>query len=184
MGWQRSHCYISGGCLLSLSLCRRGFQDLVKVRPSSLFILCGCISSSMASLISQSTYPVLAEKRFVSCSLLIWSWLMLCSTTADLSVCASRTCLLCSLRCLELNHDSSTCLAHNTVTISTQLPHRLVRTKEHTVVPVHTIKACEMWNYSSLIFNLGTTWRRVISFTLQPFHPQKRTLVPSEKEAW
>jgi hypothetical protein len=31
-----------------------------------------------------------------------------------------------------------------------------------------------MWNYSSLIFDLGTTWRRVISFTLQPFYPQKR----------
>ena len=29
-----------GGCLLSLSLCRRGFQDLLKVRPSSLLMLC------------------------------------------------------------------------------------------------------------------------------------------------
>jgi len=28
---------VAGGCLLSLSLCRRGFQDLLKVRPSSLF---------------------------------------------------------------------------------------------------------------------------------------------------
>jgi len=42
-----------------LSLCRRGFQDLLKVRPSSVFILCGCISSSIASLMSRSTYPCL-----------------------------------------------------------------------------------------------------------------------------
>ena len=34
-------------------------------------------------------YPVF-EESFVSCSLIIWSWLMLCSATADLSVCASR----------------------------------------------------------------------------------------------
>jgi hypothetical protein len=33
----------------------------------------------------------------VSCSLIIWSWLMICSATADSSVCASRICLLCSL---------------------------------------------------------------------------------------
>jgi len=37
----QNYCVI-GGCLLSLSLCIRGFQDLLKVRPSSLFILCGC----------------------------------------------------------------------------------------------------------------------------------------------
>jgi hypothetical protein len=30
-------------CLLSLILCRRGFQDLLNVRPSSLLMLCGCI---------------------------------------------------------------------------------------------------------------------------------------------
>jgi hypothetical protein len=35
--------YVSGGCLLSLSICRRGFQDLLRVRPSSLFMLCGCV---------------------------------------------------------------------------------------------------------------------------------------------
>jgi hypothetical protein len=47
----------------SLSLCRRGFQDLLKVRPPSLLTLCGCISSSVASLMSRSMYPVLAERR-------------------------------------------------------------------------------------------------------------------------
>ena len=88
----QNYCVI-GGCLLSLSLCRRGFQDLLKVRPSSLFILCGCISSSIASLMSRSMYPVLAEGS----SLIMWSWLILCSATADLSGYASLICLLCSL---------------------------------------------------------------------------------------
>ena len=60
-------------CLLSLSVCRRGFQDLLKVRPSSLFTLCWCISSSVASLMSRAMYPVLAERSFVFCSLIIWS---------------------------------------------------------------------------------------------------------------
>ena len=41
MRWQISNCCISGGCLLSLSPCRRGFQDLLKISPSSLFMLCG-----------------------------------------------------------------------------------------------------------------------------------------------
>ena len=92
----QNYCVV-GGCLLSLSLCRRGFQDLLKVRPSSLLILCGCISSSIASLMSQSMYPVLAERSFVSCSLIMWPWLMLCSATADLLGCASLICLSCSL---------------------------------------------------------------------------------------
>jgi hypothetical protein len=39
-------------------------------------------------------YPVLAERSFVSCSLMMWSWLMLCSTTADLSGCASLMCIM------------------------------------------------------------------------------------------
>ena len=93
-GWQFKTIVVVDGCLLSLSLCRRGFQDLFKVRPSSLFILCGCISSSVASLMSRSMYLVLAERSFVSCSLIMWSWLILCST-ADLSGCASLICLLC-----------------------------------------------------------------------------------------
>jgi hypothetical protein len=79
----QNYCVV-GGCLLALSLCRMGFQDLLKVRPSSLLILCGCISSSIASLISRSMYPVLAERSFVPCNLMMWSWLMLCSATADL----------------------------------------------------------------------------------------------------
>ena len=62
MGWQGSNYCVLGGSLLTLSLCRRGFQDLLKVRPSSLLMLCGCISSSVASLMSRSMYPVLPEK--------------------------------------------------------------------------------------------------------------------------
>jgi hypothetical protein len=56
----QNYCVV-GGCLLSLSLCRRGFQDLLKVRTSSLFILCGCISSSIASLsflVTQLTHNI------------------------------------------------------------------------------------------------------------------------------
>jgi len=51
----QNYCVVDG-CLLSLSLCRSGFQDLLKVRPSSLFIFCGCISSSIASL--KKTYNI------------------------------------------------------------------------------------------------------------------------------
>ena len=103
MGWGKSNYCVSGGCLLSVSVCRRGIQDLLKGMPSSLFMLCGYISSSMASLMSRSTYPVLAVRSFVSCSLIIWTWLMVCPATADLSVCASRICLLCSLTPIWIN---------------------------------------------------------------------------------
>jgi hypothetical protein len=75
-----------------LSLFRRGFQDLLNVSPSSPFMVCGCTSSSMDSLTGRSMYPGFAES-----SLIIWSWLMLCSATVDISVCASLVCLLCSL---------------------------------------------------------------------------------------
>jgi len=71
----QNYCVV-GGCLLSLSLCRRVFHDLLKVRPCSLFILCGCFSSSIASLMSRSMHPVLAERSLVYCSLMMWSWLM------------------------------------------------------------------------------------------------------------
>ena len=81
------------GFLLSLSMCKRGFHDFLRVRPSSLLMLCGCISSSMASLMSHSMYPVFAARSFVSCSFISCSWLMLRSATVDLSVCASLMCL-------------------------------------------------------------------------------------------
>jgi len=75
----QNYCVV-GGCLLSLRLCRRGFQDLLKVRPSSLFILCGCISCSIASLTTRSMYPVFAERSFLFCSLIsefLWDTLNL-----------------------------------------------------------------------------------------------------------
>ena len=57
----KSHYYVVGGCLLSLSLCNSGFHDLLRDRPSSLLMLCGCISISIASLMRRSMYPVFAE---------------------------------------------------------------------------------------------------------------------------
>ena len=90
------NCYVSCDCLLTLRMCRMGFQDLLKFRLSSLFVLQGCISSSMASLMSRSIYSVLAERSFVSCSLTTWSRLTLYSA-ADLSVCVGHMCLVCSL---------------------------------------------------------------------------------------
>ena len=70
---------------------------LLKFRPSYLFMLFGCISSWMDYPMSRSMCPALAERNFVSCSLIIRLWSMLFAATADLSVCASRTWLLCSL---------------------------------------------------------------------------------------
>jgi hypothetical protein len=51
---------------LSLSLCRSGFQAVLRISPSSLFILFGCIFISMASLMRRSEYPVFAERSLVS----------------------------------------------------------------------------------------------------------------------
>jgi len=59
------NCCVSEGSLLSLSMCRCGFQDLLKVRPSSLFMLCRFISNSVASLMSQPMYPVFAERSIL-----------------------------------------------------------------------------------------------------------------------
>ena len=68
-----------------LDLCKSGFRDLLRARPSSVLMLCGCISISIASLMRQSMHPVFAERSSVSCSLMMWSCLKLCSATADLS---------------------------------------------------------------------------------------------------
>ena len=50
----KSYCYVAGGCLLSLSLCNSSFYDLLRDRLSSLLILSGCISISIASLMMRS----------------------------------------------------------------------------------------------------------------------------------
>jgi len=51
-GWD--HCGVIGGCLLFLSLCSSGFQDLLILKPPSLLMLLGCICISMASLMRRS----------------------------------------------------------------------------------------------------------------------------------
>ena len=65
---QWSNYCVSGGSLFSLSRCRRDFQDLPTVGPSSLFTLCRCISSWMASLLSRFMYPFFRERSFLSFS--------------------------------------------------------------------------------------------------------------------
>ena len=49
--------YVSGGCLPTLSMCRRGFQDLLKVRPSSLFMLCWVFALCSLFLYSDKPPP-------------------------------------------------------------------------------------------------------------------------------
>ena len=83
---------------------------MIKIRPSSLLMMCGCISSSIASLISRSMYPILTERSFVSCTLIMWSWLMLCSATADLSGCASQSYM--SMVLFDSELDGSTALSN------------------------------------------------------------------------
>ena len=51
-GWD--HCSALDGCLLFLSLCSSGFQDLLRFNPPSLLMLLGCNSISMASLMRRS----------------------------------------------------------------------------------------------------------------------------------
>ena len=58
--FSRSECkwyLFSDGFLLSLSMFKWDCHDLLEVRPSSLLILCGCISSSMAPIGSSQLWP-------------------------------------------------------------------------------------------------------------------------------
>jgi hypothetical protein len=61
---------------LFLSMCNRGFQDLLSVRSSSLFMLNGCISISMAALMRRSMHLVLTERSLVSCSLMVKNYII------------------------------------------------------------------------------------------------------------
>jgi hypothetical protein len=75
----------AGGFLRTLREWISGFHDRLRQRPSSLFMLFGCSSISVASLICRSMYLDLVDRILV-----FWSWircprLMLCSATADLS---------------------------------------------------------------------------------------------------
>jgi hypothetical protein len=49
-----AHYWVSGVRLFSLILCRSGFHVLLRCSPCSLFMLCGCISILMASLMRRS----------------------------------------------------------------------------------------------------------------------------------
>jgi hypothetical protein len=62
-----------------------GFHELLNVNPSSLLILFVWSSSSMASLIRRSWYPVFWANTFVSWDLILRSKFMLCCAIADLS---------------------------------------------------------------------------------------------------
>jgi hypothetical protein len=63
----------------------RGFRDLFRQKPSSLFIMLGRSSISITSLTMRSMYLGLVEKMAVWCSWLRWPYLILCSATANLS---------------------------------------------------------------------------------------------------
>jgi hypothetical protein len=58
-----------GGFLRSFREQRRGFHDLLRQKPSSLFILLGWSSISIASLMMPSMYLGLVERMVVLCKL-------------------------------------------------------------------------------------------------------------------
>jgi hypothetical protein len=66
----------------------RGFHDLLKQKPSSLFILLGWSSISIVSLIMRSMYLGLVERMVVFCSWMRCPKLMLCLPPAYLLVLA------------------------------------------------------------------------------------------------
>jgi hypothetical protein len=43
---------------------------------------------------------------------------------------------------------------------------------------IHALKMYGKWNYTSIILNLGTRWRWVVSFTPLSLYPKKRPPVP------
>ena len=92
--WASHHYW--GGCLLSQRRRIRGLHDPCKARPSSLFILFGWSSNSVASLVSLSMESDMIERVQVSWNLMRWSWLKLCSATANLCGCPSCMCWSCS----------------------------------------------------------------------------------------
>jgi hypothetical protein len=67
----------------------RGFHDqLGRWRPSSLLVLLGCSSISVAFLIIQYMYIDLVERMVVFWSWIQWPRLMLCLSMADVSGCS------------------------------------------------------------------------------------------------
>ena len=73
-----------------LKACAEGVSMICLRSGHHLYPYCvGAFPVQLASLMTWSMYPVFTES-FVSCSLIIGSWLMLCSAAADLSVCVSH----------------------------------------------------------------------------------------------
>jgi hypothetical protein len=73
----------------------RGYErhpDLLRQNPTSLFILLGWSSISMASLTMRSMYRVFMARTEVSWNRMLCPESMQCSATADLSGCSSRMC--------------------------------------------------------------------------------------------
>lgn len=67
-----------------------GLHDLLKIRPSFLFMLLGWFCSSM-------TLSMKVDFHLLECSWMQWLCLDLCSATADFSDCPSWMCRLCSV---------------------------------------------------------------------------------------
>ena len=68
--------------MLSLSMWRTGIQD-----QSILSIHVACVHFHFIGFPHELVHMVLVERSFVSCSLRMWSCLILCCATAELSVC-------------------------------------------------------------------------------------------------
>ena len=103
--WASHHCW--GGCLLSVRRRMGGFHDPLKARPSSVFILFGWISNSVASLFGLFMESDMVERIQVSWKLMRWSWLKLCSATANLCGCPSRMFWLCSFILVSVDRPDS-----------------------------------------------------------------------------
>jgi hypothetical protein len=88
-GGTRDTCQVAVGLLcvewfarFYLSVCRRGFQALLRIRPSSRFMLFGCISISMASLMRIFIYSVSYYSSVIlrAITALFWLCLLHCIT--------------------------------------------------------------------------------------------------------
>jgi hypothetical protein len=66
-----------------LSSRMRGFYDLLRDKPSSLLLLSGWSSMSIASLMIRSMHLDFLARILVLCRWIRWPRLMLCSATAD-----------------------------------------------------------------------------------------------------
>lgn len=75
---------------------------MLKQKPSSLFIVLGWSSISIASLMMQSMYLSLVERIVMWRSWMQCPKLILCSTMVDLSKCFRRICHWCSFNLVSI----------------------------------------------------------------------------------